>query len=363
MKKIALFILAVVLLATACGCSAGITDSQTAFSSSAEASSSAASTSETEASLSDSSSSDTSSSAFEEFALPQGASWYLKPSLTFEELEPVQLIRGMSSARETEQEGFWSSLGRTSFDGFCVAVQNGKSGLIDANGNFVAPCEYNSITCGYEEKYCLDTSDSSYTLGEDGSVCPLPADDVIQITGSSVNGEPCWMEKEQALGRFSDSFWDSGISMPSYPMPGIVLAANTQEAMEVLWGDDVPDSWILIRNGQPVDNTRYQRLGCVSQGLLSAQKNGKWGYINTDGQVVFDFLYDESWPSNTLLFSTCYNATDGSVVLCKDGEWALYSTSGEEILPFGLFEQLLPAFEGHVWAKAQGMWGILELAR
>lgn len=37
---------------------------------------------------------------------------------------------------------------------------------------------------------------------------------------------------------------------------------------------------------------QYEKAGIFSDGLAPAKQNGKWGYINTDNEVVIPFQYD-----------------------------------------------------------------------
>ena len=58
------------------------------------------------------------------------------------------------------------------------------------------------------------------------------------------------------------------------------------------------------------------------QGLCSVKVNGKWGYINTEGQIVIPCIYDNVEPFK-----------NGVAVVCKDNLWGVINSSGKELVP------------------------------
>ncbi|WP_165525600.1 WG repeat-containing protein [Psychrobacter pygoscelis] len=43
-----------------------------------------------------------------------------------------------------------------------------------------------------------------------------------------------------------------------------------------------------------VDLSAYDEIRPVSEELLAAKRDGKWGYLNTKGEEAIDFKYDEA---------------------------------------------------------------------
>ena len=43
---------------------------------------------------------------------------------------------------------------------------------------------------------------------------------------------------------------------------------------------------------------RFEDAGRFSEGLAPVKQNGKWGYINEEGDVVIDFQYDRAYTFN-----------------------------------------------------------------
>ena len=109
-----------------------------------------------------------------------------------------------------------------------------------------------------------------------------------------------------------------------------------------------------------------EKAGAES-GLLAAKKDGKWGYINEDGEIVIPFEYDASWKHydpasyNGLdEIEYCYAATECYVPLVKDGRWEMRDSKNEVIIPSGTFEEILPVHNRKCWVKKDGKWGVIQ---
>ena len=68
---------------------------------------------------------------------------------------------------------------------------------------------------------------------------------------------------------------------------------------------------------------QYSWVGGMSEALISAEQNGKWGYIDGEGRVVLPFQY--KWASDF--------AEGRAVVVAPSGTYALIDKTGREILP------------------------------
>ena len=61
------------------------------------------------------------------------------------------------------------------------------------------------------------------------------------------------------------------------------------------------------------------------EGLAAAKKNGKWGFIDTIGNLVIDFTYDDI---------VYYGFSDGFAGVKKDGKFGLIDKNGNVVIPF-----------------------------
>ena len=73
---------------------------------------------------------------------------------------------------------------------------------------------------------------------------------------------------------------------------------------------------------------------------------------------------DDNWNRMFLFVLILLDhAGNADVVLCKDNEYALYTTQYNEIIPFGEFDYITSVFQGKAWVrdKESGLWGVISL--
>ena len=322
--------------------------------------------------------------------LPDNVTWAVEPALEFTCIAPSTLGRG-------DEAAFYNTCGLITSDGLSEVTIDGKYGLIDHNGQWAAPCEFDSVFCGYGGKYALEKYSGSeggseryiyepgvglhkVTPDEEG---PEGSDPIIAITGTATNPFLCYVPGEDKMYLFGDamlwSFQERGMAQgPDYPARALLYTGDTSGNIETdYWMPDFnSDIFVLTDGKRPVSDERYQSIGCVAEGIVPARRSGgKWGYLDTAGNVVLPFEYDsaslyyETWDRETytpleegvVLRAGAFQATEGTVVLRKGDSSALYTVTGEEIIPLGIFEDLLPLHEGRMWAKYNGKWGVLAL--
>ena len=108
-----------------------------------------------------------------------------------------------------------------------------------------------------------------------------------------------------------------------------------------------------------------------SGGLIAVEKKGKWGYLNRQGELVIPCKYDGVWGQATdrdaqgndsAVWQRIWPAPclETGVVVRKGGEYALLNSEGKKLIGFGSYQALAPAPDGLVWAKQNGLWGLLR---
>ena len=126
-------------------------------------------------------------------------------------------------------------------------------------------------------------------------------------------------------------------------------------------------------DGTLLTNYQFDNATGFSDGLAACSENGKWGYVDESGNKVTDFIYDPLLPvgaSTTMdggerqynIVRYGYPCTCDTMVVCKDGEIGLLYRDGTTLLDFGEFEDLAPAYNDQLWAKQNGLWGLIDLA-
>ncbi len=115
----------------------------------------------------------------------------------------------------------------------------------------------------------------------------------------------------------------------------------------------------------------YDETGTFSDGICAACRDGKWGYLDDTGREVTEFIYDAPWPydadfdydrSLREYRFMGYPCTSDTMVVRRDGEMGVLYRDGSLLIEFGEFEDLAPAWNNELWAKQDGLWGLIDLA-
>lgn len=158
--------------------------------------------------------------------------------------------------------------------------------------------------------------------------------------------------------------------------PGSICVKNSDREFDrsVMNYDDfyfsMPDKFAVFSDGQLKTDFIFDACGGFSDGIAAVKKDGKWGYVNSDGQTVIPFEYDSSWDhckSDGVAGyqggyrDACYAASSGYVNLYKNNLWELRNTKGDLLIPSGQFEKILPVYQNKCWVKKDGKWGVIEI--
>lgn len=92
----------------------------------------------------------------------------------------------------------------------------------------------------------------------------------------------------------------------------------------------------------------YEAIGNFREEKAPAMKNGQWGFIDTKGQVVVPFLYDNVNP----FFG-------GFASVEKDGFFGFVNHEGKEICPFK-YEEAYGFSNGRGIVSIDGLWGLID---
>lgn len=117
-----------------------------------------------------------------------------------------------------------------------------------------------------------------------------------------------------------------------------------------MYTDDNPMYYgFMDNNGKVVIELKYDSLKQPTDGLIVAQKDGKWGCINEKGKEVFDFEFD-----------TIDNFYDGFAAAKKGGRWGVINSKGKTVINFK-YEKLLVIGNKIFLFKSDGKWGLSDL--
>lgn len=149
------------------------------------------------------------------------------------------------------------------------------------------------------------------------------------------------------------------------PVTDDVLSDMTYGGMEE-WLVQHTTGYMIFNSGEILADTTYEECGPSREGVMAVRINGKWGYVSEEGKKIVPAEYDSSWVltnDNTGdQREYCYAASDGFIVLTKDGQWELRYVDGTTAIPAGIFEEIRPVYDGKCWVKKDGKWGVIKVA-
>jgi len=134
----------------------------------------------------------------------------------------------------------------------------------------------------------------------------------------------------EAVGSFSD-----GMAAVRKDGKWGVVDNNFDLVIDYQYEDDGYEPWPGVRR--------------FSYGLAAAKKDGKWGYIDKTGKTVINFEYDKA-----------YRFSEGLARVSKDGKMGFINTNGEVVIPFK-FKNAGGFNEGLATAQADNnKWGCIN---
>lgn len=262
-----------------------------------------------------------------------------------------------------------------------LAWRDEKVGLIDLDGNWVVEPEFDKIEYRYDQ---YGAGEGQYLLATESPMPNYAADYAIQIDG--VRYEVEWMD--YTYGGRSHIDWDvthqcfvfrygqSFNCRLDYTFQS-TLGVNqlsvredlTEEFSNYYLSDEEKDDYFLdyqqvskyraiATNTQLMTDFVFEDTRAFTGGLMAVKQNGKWGYADANGDLVIPCQFcgvrgGGAYPADV---------TDGYVVLFDGQDYALYDTrQGKMAIPFGIYDKLTEVYEGRLWAKYNGQWGVITL--
>ena len=290
---------------------------------------------------------------------PFSYTWHVEPTI---EADFVGVLNQGHPTLDYHSEEYYQ-FNTNWYSEYCGFSQDGLFGIIDYDGNIIASAIYDEISVKSGRKCILtDESFKHVKLLSDGSISDA-SEEYYEVT----NGYPsaCWIEDEKQLGITGTS---ENVKLES-PITAVEIG-RFDEVVYTTRDNALNPKYVLIKENKKLSDTVYENAGCFFDGIIPVKKDGKWGYVNENGDTVIPFEYDDAWASERTTYHTnddrnvrnrAFDASDGYVVLCQNGQYALYTTTGECAIPFGELEEISPVYEGMAWAKKDGKWGVIQL--
>ena len=132
----------------------------------------------------------------------------------------------------------------------------------------------------------------------------------------------------------------------------------------------------LYNNGKLVIPFEYVAAAEICEDVVAMYDGNMWTYFSVDGEVImvnvptnddtfryYQNVFNENGEQiDTKIYeiNAVYSYSCGSVPVKKDGKWGYMDKNGEMIIN-AVFDKALPAFENRAWVCVDGCWGIIEV--
>ncbi len=279
------------------------------------------------------------------------------------------------------------------YEGYYTMSRDGLWGLMRADGTEVLPCEALSpvSVCGalgqwhwdvYKNWDELDAISRDLTAAGDGALCGAhggaihsfyydldsPGRDTTAVDLSALRylqgGTPAWAVpmEEACWERFGDilpvySAHEDPEGGAEMGWPDSMVTSQRGDGQTVKW-------WYICRDGSALYPANLDLAGWFfDEALAPVQIEGKWGYLDRNGELVTEAVYDPVcsdafWEAEE---EPVYGAhlRNGYAVVRRGDGWGLLDATGTEVIPC---EEQGVAWEGTtLWIENETGWHKTEL--
>ncbi|MDD6276598.1 MAG: WG repeat-containing protein [Clostridia bacterium] len=274
-------------------------------------------------------------------------SWIVEPNIEAQSIEPLVYADFNENTNHYD----------ISYADCCRINKDGLWGIIDFDGNIVIECEYDEI-------FAIRSSDDFLAVKEltdgDKEQTYIHSDTFeTQTAYKSYNkekyeyymltrtSEPCFVLNKN--GEFEEKNFSAVLPEP-------IVGAQLYN------GEFTKDgTYGLYSGGSELTGMAYSGAGCFAGGLAAFKSNGKWGYLDSDGNTVVPFKYDA--VKGYSVFGeedTPYECFEGYITASMSGKFGVINESGDSVIDFA-FEFATPVVGGKFFAKQNGKWGIVDI--
>lgn len=237
-------------------------------------------------------------------------------------------------------------------------TQNGKTGVIDFEGNIVIPAEKNVHWC----PVCGITNEGETEIyNEKGEVIGSGGHGATEL-GLYYDADKKSLYVEGEFGILQP--WNANTLTTLEPMIVSVVTISDTTQDDPNWKgyslqqEDHPVSisdatgYMLFKpDGTALNGEVYQEVQRASVGTFAVKKDGLWGYVNQEtGEQLVNFLYLDARPF----------CGDRAAVKTETG-WGYISLAGAKKTSM-TFLKAASAYDGKAWVKTSDGWGVIKLS-
>lgn len=261
-----------------------------------------------------------------------------------------------------------------SYMNYSVIRQSGRYGLIDYAGNMIIKTEYDDYyvcRCGEivlfnviderNEEYEYCTIDSAKQI----SNRPVHTTDESNVYYLDISTQKVFSGKRgsdvvsEYTGKKTVAVTEADVELDDYGTFKVTVPEGA------LCG--------MAKNGEVITECQYDAYyaptykGSGATCIAFQNASGKWGYLDSEGNVVIDFICDgdpnayNGMVTDDQMLAHPYLFCDEYIPVCKDGYYSYYNIEGEQVVRAGEFGQARPVNNGRAWVKQNDYWGVIQL--
>lgn len=243
----------------------------------------------------------------------------------------------------------------SSSNGLAAVKKGGQWGYVDQDGKSELPFSYQLAGVFYDYAAVVDREGKAFYIDADGNT-KITASLFVDAAGNPAGIRQFGPALDDQILAFDGTDW-SYYSQKTYQK----LYGGYKDATVVANGIGAVTKdgrlWALIgKNGQEVTGYDYEDIvtngrgiACCTKGVF-VQQNGKFWLMDTEGRFINHNAYDA--------VDGFY--TDAWAAVQKNGKWMFVNDEGEE-KDLGEFEEAKSFSNGLAAVKKNGMWGYIDL--
>ena len=183
---------------------------------------------------------------------------------------------------------------------YFIVAKDGKTGVIDGNGNIVINLEYDAIQAieGADALQAIRTNDNRTDI----------IDNNMKVHQGVVNANI--QVKESYIKLYSD------VDVKYYDLSGNEVEYKTLFPNNQIYARQNNGKWGLVdKNGNVVVDYIYDMVTEQNGNVAGVKKDGKWQVVNTNGQFISNNTYTIPWLDVTFLgdYYKVNNSNSGTV--------------------------------------------------
>lgn len=266
--------------------------------------------------------------------------WVVEPSIKADNIYSLPLVKFNEETNHYD----------VGFGDVYVIERDGKFGFIDSNGEEVIEPKYDSVeTCPCSYGYIVtEKSEGLYS--------------VTYLVNSSLKSIWRYPHKCTQKGDYVYK-WDNTASTLSIEKVGENSNAKTSKKAVLpecagVAGEE--KKYVFASASGLITKEIYDGAGVYTGSLAAVLKNGKWGYIDSNGKTVIPFEFSAVDSYSALgTESTPYECSENYVTVLKDGKYGIYKSDGTAVVPCK-YKSLTTVHDGRAFCSdGAGVWGIL----